>query len=151
MRHYHQCLLFSTEVPQLPFGKVSKIIITLTGSLFFFFVFCPFSRATPTAYGGSQARGSNRSYSCRWTPEPQQHQIQASATYTTAHGNAGSLTCWVRPGIEPATSWFLVGFVSTMPPRELHNWQSFFLKGPHNVDSLKDSICRAQLLIYLLP
>ena len=28
-----------------------------------------------------------------------------SATYTTAHGNAGSLThCW-RPGMEPASSW----------------------------------------------
>ena len=27
------------------------------------------------------------------TPQPQEHQIQAtSATYTTAHGNAGSLT-----------------------------------------------------------
>ena len=25
----------------------------------------------------------------------------------------------VRPGIEPATSWFPVGFVSTVPQREL--------------------------------
>ena len=36
----------------------------------------------------------------------------ASATHTTAHGNAGSLTHWARPGIEPAVSWFLVGFVN---------------------------------------
>ena len=35
-----------------------------------------------------------------------------SATYTTAHGNAGSLTHWARPGIEPKTSWFLVEFVN---------------------------------------
>ena len=35
-----------------------------------------------------------------------------SATYTTAHGNTGSLTHWARPGIEPTTSWFLVGFVN---------------------------------------
>ena len=35
-----------------------------------------------------------------------------SATYTTAHCSAGSLTYWVRPGIEPALSWFLVGFVN---------------------------------------
>ena len=28
-----------------------------------------------------------------------------------AHGNTRSLTHGVRPGIEPATSWFLVGFV----------------------------------------
>ena len=34
-----------------------------------------------------------------------------SATYTTAHGNARSLTHWARPGIEPAISWFLVGFL----------------------------------------
>ena len=64
--------------------------------------------------------GSNRSCSCRPTPEPQQCQIWAvSATYTTAHGNARSLTHWVRPGIKPATSWFLVGFVSTAPQRQL--------------------------------
>ena len=31
------------------------------------------------------------------------------------HGNARSLTHWAKPGIEPATSLFLVGFVSTAP------------------------------------
>ena len=36
----------------------------------------------------------------------------ASATYTTAHGNTGSLTHWARAGMGPATSWFLVGFVN---------------------------------------
>ena len=47
-------------------------------------------------------------------PEPQQRQIRAvSVTYTTVHGNAGSLTHWARPGIKPATTWFLVRFVST--------------------------------------
>ena len=46
-------------------------------------------------------------------PQPQQRQIQAaSATYTTAHGNARSLTHCAKPGIEPATSWFLVRFVN---------------------------------------
>ena len=45
------------------------------------------------------------------TPQPQQPWIQAtSVTYTTAQGNAGSLTHWARPGIEPTTSWFLVIF-----------------------------------------
>ena len=39
--------------------------------------------------------------------------------YTTAHGNTRSLTRWVRPGIKPSTSWFLGGFVSTEPWREL--------------------------------
>ena len=30
--------------------------------------------------------------------------------YATAHGNAGSLTHWARPGIELTPSWILVGF-----------------------------------------
>ena len=42
-----------------------------------------------------------------------------SATYTTAHGNPRSLTHWVRPGIKPATSWILVGFITTEPQWEL--------------------------------
>ena len=33
-----------------------------------------------------------------------------SATYTEAHSNAASLTHWARPGIEPSSSWILVGF-----------------------------------------
>ena len=52
------------------------------------------------AYGGSQARGRIGAVQA------------ASATYTTAHGNAGSLTHLARPGIKPATSWFLVGFIN---------------------------------------
>ena len=35
-----------------------------------------------------------------------------SATYTTAHGKAWSLTHWVRPGIGPASSWILIWFVN---------------------------------------
>ena len=46
-------------------------------------------------------------------PEPQQCRIQAaSMTCTTVQGNAGWLTHWARPGVEPATSWFLVRFVN---------------------------------------
>ena len=33
-------------------------------------------------------------------------------TYTTAHGNAGSLAHWAKPEIEPTSSWILVGFVN---------------------------------------
>ena len=49
--------------------------------------------------------------------------------HTTAHGNAGSLTHWVRPGVEPTTLWFLVGFISALPQRELllFPFLSFFL------------------------
>ena len=42
-----------------------------------------------------------------------------SATYTTVYGNPRSLTHWARPWIKPATSWLLVGFVSTVPQWEL--------------------------------
>ena len=55
----------------------------------FYFLF----RATPTAYEGSQARDRIRDIAASLMPQPQQCQIQAaSATDTTAHGNAGSLT-----------------------------------------------------------
>ena len=65
-------------------------------------------------------QGSNWSYSHQSTPQPPQHQSRAaSATYTTARGNTGSLTHWVTSGIKPTTSWFLVGFISTAPWREL--------------------------------
>ena len=35
-----------------------------------------------------------------------------SSTYTTAQGNARTLTHRVRPGIKPTSSWMLVGFVT---------------------------------------
>ena len=52
--------------------------------------------ATPTAYGGSQARGPVRAAAASHAqpqPQPQPLRIQtASVSYTTAHSNAGSLT-----------------------------------------------------------
>ena len=42
-----------------------------------------------------------------------------SVTYTTAHDNARSLTHQSRPGIELASSWILVRFVSAEPRWEL--------------------------------
>ena len=60
--------------------------------------------------GGSQASGPIGAIA---TSLRQQHGIQvASATYTTTHGSTGSLTHWVRPGIEPASSWMLVRFIN---------------------------------------
>ena len=84
-----------------------------------------FLRATSVAYGSSQASGwieavvacHGPSHS-RARSEP--HQIQAAyATYTTAHGNPGSLTHWERPGIEPTSSWLLVRFITAKPQQEL--------------------------------
>ena len=54
-------------------------------------------------------------------PQPQQCQIQAmSTTYTTVHGNVGSLIHWARPGNKPVSSAIPVRFVTTEPWQELH-------------------------------
>ena len=80
------CFSLSVKVEK---GQSSSSHSRAEGAPSFFLVFLPFSRAAPTAYGGSQ---SNQSCSRRPTPQPQQRRIRAvSATYTTAHGNAGSL------------------------------------------------------------
>ena len=87
--------------------------------LSFVVLFVCLFRAATAGYGHSQARGLIGAVAAGPTPEPQQRQTQAmSVTYTTAHGNTGSLTQWVKPGFEPATSWFPVGFVSTAPLQE---------------------------------
>ena len=70
-------------------------ILVFYGYLFFLFLF----RATPAAHGGSQARG------------------RIGATAASPHHsrrNMGSKTC-----LWPTSSWILVGFVSTVPQREL--------------------------------
>ena len=54
-------------------------------------------------------------------PQPQQRGIwTTSAAYTTACGNAGSLTHEARPGIEPKSSWILVGFLTHWPTTPLN-------------------------------
>ena len=82
---------------------------------------CFLLRATLRAYGSSQARGqilatvaslhhshSNAGSELSLRPTPQQHKAPAR-----------SLTCWARPGIEPLSSWILVGLVTAEPQREL--------------------------------
>ena len=62
-----------------------QISIFLHNEVYYYFIF----RATPAAYGSSQAGVELELY---------------PLAYTTAHSNAGSLTHWVRPGIEPVSS-----------------------------------------------
>ena len=91
-------------------------------SFFFFFLFKGCTRGIWRFPGW----GSNWSCSRQPTPEPQPRGIWAdSSTYTIPHGNVGSLTHWVRPGIKPATSCFLVGFISAVPRQELLPLQLF--------------------------
>ena len=84
----------------------------------FVFVFF-FFRGEPKAYLCSQARGWIGA-AAEAAPQPQQCEIWAtSVTYTTTHDNAGSLTHGGRSGIEPESSWILVGFITTEPWQEL--------------------------------
>ena len=52
-------------------------------------------------------------------PQPQQcWMLAASATCTAACSNARSLTFWVRPGIESASSWILCQILNLQSPDE---------------------------------
>ena len=79
------------------------------------FIYC-LLRATPMAYGNSWARGEIRAtdtglcHGCSNVGSK-----SCSATYTTDHGNAGSLAHWGRPGIEPVSPWIPVRFNTAEP------------------------------------
>ena len=78
------CILYSRGI-QTHFGSVSVFHN-------FFLFFWSFFQGHIDSIGRFPGQGSNRSCSCWPIPQPQQRGIQAeSETYTTAHGNAGSL------------------------------------------------------------
>ena len=84
-----------------------------SGLTHFFFVCFLVFRSAP-GYGGSQAKGLIGA---------------AAAGLHHSHSNAGSLTHCARPGIEPATTWFLVGLVSEAPQWELLTLLFFVSEG----------------------
>ena len=72
--------------------------------IFIIFIYFLLSTAAPVTHGSSQPKGGIGAAAKGYTTA-QQHQIWvASVTYVRACGNARSLTQWVRPGIEPASS-----------------------------------------------
>ena len=87
---------------------------TWSGRSFFFW------GAAPTAYGSSQARGGigaeaaslHHSHSNRGSKPGLPPTPQLTATWD-------SPTRWSRPGIEPMSSWIIVGFISAEPQGEL--------------------------------
>ena len=79
----------------------------------FCFCFFFFFLAAPVAYGCSGARG--------WI-------WATSVTYTAAWGNARILTHWVRPGIEPVSSWILVMFLTHWATMVTPYWKIFLIK-----------------------
>ena len=75
---------------------------------FFFFVFLG---QPVVAYGSSQARGRIGTVATALrhsNPGSKPH-----LTYITAQGNTRSLMHWARPGMEPASSWILAGFITS--------------------------------------
>ena len=72
-------------------------------------------------------------------------------TYTTTHSNIRLLTHSVRPGIEPASSWVLVRFISAEAGQELPHWRYLIVtasSAPSLVhrrqkENLESVICRS--------
>ena len=77
---------------------------------------------------------------------------------TAAQGNVGSLTHWVRPGIEPESSWILVWFLTlwatTGIPSPLYFKHPFIIKLLANYKwifpyIIKDIYQKTQKMLYL--
>ena len=86
---------------------------------FFFFFFFLLLKAAPTIHGGSQARGRIELQLLAYTPATATKDL--SRIYDLHHN---SQKCWIlnplsEAGMEPANSWFLVGFISAEPWWEL--------------------------------
>ena len=75
---------------------------------------CVLSRAAPVAYGGSQAKGLIGATAIGLC-----HSHHNARSKSPLQPSCCYLTHWARPGIEPVTSWFPVGFISTVPQQEL--------------------------------
>ena len=108
------CLRLNNESSNSPNFVVMKDNFFSSGQFMYLFIY--FS-ATPMAYGGSQARGRiGAAAASLYTTAT----ANMSATYTTPHDSTRFLTHWVRPGIEPASSWKVVRFISAESQQKLH-------------------------------
>ena len=117
------------------FGPHSYRVIFYERIRFFFLLF----RAASAADGSSQARSQIRATAASLCHSHSNSRIWAlSATYTIGHGNARSPTHWARLGIEPASSWILVGFVSAAPWRELPRIR--FFKSIIRINSIMEGL-----------
>ena len=89
---------------------------------FFLFPFFLFFKGLTVAYGSSRGMDWIEVVAAG-LPTPQTHWNWAAfVTYTTACSNSGSLTHWVRLGIESASTWILCGvlFFRFLGPHQWH-------------------------------
>ena len=92
---------------------------------FCLFCFVLLFRAIPMAYGSSQARGVIGAVVTGLCHSHSNARSEPHLWPSPQLSNARSLTHWPRPRIKPATSWFLVRYISAVPWWELH-WVVFF-------------------------
>ena len=152
-------------IPRTKFLRMTvSFKVICIGVQFYLFIYLFLASAT---YGSSQARGQIGATVAGLCPQPQQCRVRAaSVTYTTAQGNSGSLTHWARPGIESASKWILVGFVSVTPQWELlecvsdtdlsltvnrHSFQFLSIYNKHRGThrQKKKSLCKYFLIYFL--
>ena len=94
-------------------ATVKKLNIFLSFSFLFSFLF--FFRATPIAYGSSQPRGRIRAVAASLCHSHCNTGSKIHLHPTPQLTAARSPTHWMRPGIEPTSSWILVRFISAAP------------------------------------
>ena len=119
METFFYSVFFPASIPEYPLLHPFKYCVLhflipfpFSLSLFFFFFFLgPHPQHVEVLRLGVKSELQLLAH----TPAQQLQIRAASATYTTAHGNAGPLTHRARPGIKPASSWILVGPVTTEP------------------------------------
>ena len=88
-------------------GNNLLIFLFFLSSFSFFSVFFSF-RVAPAVYGGFQTGDPMGTVAISLNQSHSNWDLCRSATYTTARGNARSLTHWVRSGMETVSSWVLV-------------------------------------------
>ena len=100
--------------------------------------FLPFSlsllfRAAPAAYGSSQVRGLNCSYS--YWPQPQPPDLSCICNLHYSSWQCQILNLLSKARMELMSSWMLVRFVTAEPQQELLEtlvfFFFFFFLGPH--------------------
>ena len=95
----------------------------------FHFLFFYLFRAAPETYGYSQARGWTEAVAAGLCHSHAKSDPDPSHVYDLCHSNTRSLPHWVRPGIKPASSWILVGFIIAEPQWELQDILKTFKDG----------------------